>query len=102
MSELHPTPRRRLADTATTDRRAWLRYQPDPNAPIGVSATRGSAETKSMWLASIRDISADGIGLFLHRHFEKGELIIIGLTNASKTFGRKISACVAHSSPQAG
>jgi len=103
MSELHPTSlRRRLADTATMDRRAWLRYAFDPDAPLTASATRASVETKSMWLASIRDISVDGIGLFLHRHFAQGEMITIGLTNAAKTFGRKISARVAHSTLQPG
>ncbi len=74
------TPAARIPRRPAVDRRATVRF---------VSKLKGTcrplaAERKWRWTATIRDISAGGIGLILNRRFEPGTVLRVKLPGVSK------------------
>jgi len=54
------------------------------------------------WLAEVRDVSTDGVGLLLGRWFGQDTVLEVELNNPTRNFSRKVLVRVKHATPYAG
>ena len=80
----------------TTERRAAPRHPPGPAAACRLTVVLGGVVRPVV----IRDISAGGIDLVVHRPFEPGTDLALELLNAAKNFSRTVRVHVVHADPQ--
>jgi hypothetical protein len=80
------------------DRRATPRHTPGPAATCRLAVALGGIVRPVV----IRDISAGGIDLVVHRPFEPGTNLALELLNAAKNFSRTVRVHVVHADPQEG
>ncbi len=79
--------------TQRAERRIWVRYPCDLEVackPVGDANDVG-------WWATVRDLSAGGIGFVLDRHFPAGEALFVDLPNPLRGKLETVPARVAHS-----
>src|SRR5438105_9349845 len=74
--------------TRLTERRACVRYSCASGADTFCLAVYKERNDLG-WLAEVRDISTDGVGLLLGRWFGQDTLLEVELYNASRNFSRK-------------
>ncbi|MFN4259483.1 MAG: PilZ domain-containing protein [Gemmataceae bacterium] len=79
------------------ERRAWVRYPCQLETMY--QPGRGRLDQR-WWFATVRDISANGIGLILQRPFAPGEQIAVALYNPAQDLSRTVGATVVHAAPQ--
>jgi len=74
------------------ERRGHIRHPPDPEAACDVTLVVGDES----WPARIHNISAEGIGLRLHRSPPPGALAAVELVSRSGLFRRRLELRVIH------
>ncbi len=85
------------ADVGTDERRAWVRHACQLEAQCQpLSARQGEAR----WEATVRDVSAGGIGLVLGRSFQPGAVLTVEVPGAGGE-PRQLFARVRHARRQA-
>jgi hypothetical protein len=79
-------------DAPPLERRAWVRYGSDLQAAGRAIGVRGGGG----WTARVCDLSAGGIGLFLHHRFKPGTPLLIELTGTGRGYRRTVRARVVY------
>jgi hypothetical protein len=97
MPEPHPL-QGESPSSALIERRAWIRYP----CNLETASVSPAAETKKHEPATVRDISAAGIGLLLNRRIRPGTVLEVELPIPAKGFSRPIQARVMHASVHSG
>jgi hypothetical protein len=79
--------------------RVWERHPCDLQTSCQPLASRGGGDF--MWGGTVRDISANGIGLLLNRRFEPGTRLVIELPSLACGTRQSVLARVVHATPLA-
>jgi hypothetical protein len=77
--------------------RVWERHPCDMPTFCQPLASRGGGDF--VWGGTVRDISANGIGLLLNRRFEPGARLVIELPSPASGTRRNVLARVVHATP---
>jgi hypothetical protein len=77
------------------ERRAWVRFP----CKIDTSCHSVGAASDRSWPATVKDLSAAGVGLALSRRFEPGTVLTVHLQNSTLSVSRTVIARVVRVRP---
>lgn len=87
-----------MTQQARDNRRTVVRYTSRAKAPCRLRRNTGEGP----WLATIRNVSPDGLGLIASRAFKAGMLLTVELPSRDRKEGLSKQLRVTHAAPQTG